>query len=52
MKLPEVAASDLLTSRAGMSVVRTHCGDLSRGLEDVPVLFEGFTFCAFQVTIL
>ncbi|XP_030585589.1 histone-lysine N-methyltransferase SETMAR [Archocentrus centrarchus] len=31
-----------------MSGVYTHRGDLSRGLEDVPVLFEGFTFPAFQ----
>lgn len=56
MKPPEVglltSVADSLQAAAGMNVTDAHGGDLSRGLEDVPVLFEGLAFHTFQVTIL
>lgn len=56
MKPPEVGlltsvADSLFQAATGMNVTDAH-GDLSRGLEDVPVLFEGLAFHTFQVTIL
>lgn len=57
MKPPEVGlltsvADSLFQAATGMNVTDAHGGDLSRGLEEVPVLFEALAFHTFQVTIL